>query len=76
MVDKLQSPEHDAAIQLGAVRKLRSQISELSGNNNSIDIIKDELAGIASQLELFVDYTANKQNELRNYAAQVGDEDE
>lgn len=75
-VDQLQTPEHEAAIQLGYIRKLRTSISDISKNNESIDIIKDELDDIANQLEMFVEYTANKQNELRTYANQVGDEDE
>lgn len=76
VVDKLQTPELEAAIQLGVVRKLRNNISELTENNNSLDTIKEELEDIANQLEMFVEYTSNKQNELRTYASQVGDEDE
>lgn len=76
VVDKLQTPEREAAIQLGVVRKLRNNISDLTENNDSLDTIKEELKQIASQLEIFVEYTANKQNELRTYASRVGDEDE
>lgn len=76
VVDKLQTPELEASIQLGVVRKLRGNISELTKNNTSLDTIEDELEQITNQLEMFVEYTSNKQNELRTYASQVGDEDE
>lgn len=76
IADRLQTPEHEAAIQLGVVRKCRNSISEISGNNMSVDKIKEELEEVANQLEMYIEYTEAKQNELRIYAAQVGEEDE
>lgn len=76
VVDRLQTTEREAAIQLGIVRERRNSISEISGNNKSVDKIKEELAEITNQLEMFVEYTSVKQEELRTYATQVGEEDE
>lgn len=76
IIDKMQDIGVDAAVQLGVVRKHKNNLYEISGNNKSVDVIKEELDAIAKQLEMFVEYTASKQEELRTYASQVGDDDE